>query len=100
MMALVAGACNLALHNALSSHLSRLWPLPRKGRPYDKSVTSNSAIRRKQQQRRRKHGDRIKELEEENDDLRSRLDEIGDLASGEEDSEYDETATRTGRYRK
>ena len=32
MMALVAGACYVAIHNALSSYLSRLWPLPRNGR--------------------------------------------------------------------
>jgi hypothetical protein len=32
MMALVAGACYVAIHNALSTHLSRRWPLPRNGR--------------------------------------------------------------------
>jgi len=32
MMALVAGACFVAIHNVLSSHLSRLWPLLRNGR--------------------------------------------------------------------
>jgi hypothetical protein len=40
---------------------------------------------------RREMLDRIKELEEENEDLRSRLDEIGNLASAEdEDEEEDE----------
>jgi hypothetical protein len=40
---------------------------------------------------RREMLDRIKELEEENEDLRSRLDEIGNLAGTEdEDEEEDE----------
>ncbi len=38
--------------------------------------------------------DRIKELEEENDDLRSRLDEIGNLASSEDEDEDDEDSDR------
>jgi hypothetical protein len=38
-------------------------------------------------QTRRELIDRIKELEEENDELRSRLEEIGDLAGTEEEAE-------------
>jgi hypothetical protein len=32
MISLVAGACYVAIHNALAPHLSRRWPLPRNGR--------------------------------------------------------------------
>lgn len=41
-------------------------------------------------QTRRELMDHIEELESENEDLRSRLEEIGDLASTEEDAEEDE----------
>lgn len=40
-------------------------------------------------QTRRELMDRIEELESENEDLKSRLEEIGDLASTEEDEDED-----------
>ena len=40
-------------------------------------------------QTRRQLMDRIDELESENDELKSRLDEIGDLASEEDDTDED-----------
>ena len=41
-------------------------------------------------QTRRELMDRIEELESENEDLKSRLEEIGDLASTEEEEDEDE----------
>ena len=34
---LVAGACSVAIHNALSAHLLRCWSLPRNGRRLDRA---------------------------------------------------------------
>lgn len=45
-------------------------------------------------QTRRELMDRIEELESENEDLRSRLEEIGDLASTEDQEEEDEDSNR------
>jgi hypothetical protein len=53
-------------------------------------VRNPKGVRTMPVQTRRELIDRIKELEDENEELRSRLEEIGDLASTEEEDDEDE----------